>query len=756
MARASKAKADNSGEPSKDAIRWKGELAAASKREKDWRTEAEKIIKRYRGEARQKNRFNVLWSNTQVLRPAIYNSRPNPDVRRRFRDADPVGKAVSEVLERSLSIVIDGDETDASIKNDVLDSLLPGRGVSRVRYVPRITQVIKDQSAVETDDGNTVKGVDTGTEPPPPDEELEGESVCIEHVDWQDYREGYGRVWAEVPWVAFRHKLTRKEALEKFDAAELAGIEFSAQEADHGEDQKLGNDDGYGRKVAEFWEVWDKISGKVFFTQESAKQLIFPKDTPNGEPPFEIDGFFPSPDPLNIMEDTSTRIPVPMFRMYQDEADELDLICLRIDKIVRRLRARGVYDSKLPELADLMSNDDGELTPVQNAQAWSQGGLDKAISWLPIDMLASVLKELYEARTQQKALIDELMGITDIQRGATDPNETLGAQELKQNNSSVRLQNMQREVQRYIKDLLRICTAVMSEKFSPQTFAQMTELNFPTNEQKKALQSQLQQQASMAMMAGQAPPQPGQPPAPPQPPPGPSPEQQAMLKMPSWEDLISVMRSEKRRQYKVDVETDSTIAATLSSDMASLSGVLKAVTEALTEMAPLIQAGALPVDAAKEIVMSIIRRARMGLAVEDAFDKLQAPKPPPDKEAAKAQADMAKSKQEADADIQQTKIKAASDEHMVRIKATADQQTAAIKARLDAWEAQQAQAAQERQNQQEQLMEAQRRHQESQDAMMETKFETMAKIVVAAITAKIDQQTAIAVADRTVESGGEE
>src|SRR5574343_1657747 len=89
------------------ARKWKREVDMAGRREKEWRTEGKKIIKRYRGEERKKSRFNVLWSNTEILRSSVYNSRPNPDVRRRFRDSDPVGKAVSQILERCLIVLVD-------------------------------------------------------------------------------------------------------------------------------------------------------------------------------------------------------------------------------------------------------------------------------------------------------------------------------------------------------------------------------------------------------------------------------------------------------------------------------------------------------------------------------------------------------------------------------------------------------------------------------------------------------------------------
>jgi hypothetical protein len=202
----------------------------------------------------------------------------------------------------------------------------------------------------------------------------------------------------------------------------------------------------------------------------------------------------------------------------------------------------------------------------------------------------------------------------------------------------------------------------MASKFAPQTFETMTDLKFPTMQEKQLLASRIQQAQMAAQLTAQPPPQPMGPPGPPgappgapppglpaapgapppvgaAPPPGPPPDP-ALLKVPTWEDIIGLMRSPGMRQYRTDVETDSTIAGSLESDMAGLSEVLGAVTKAMTEMGPLVTSGALPVDAAKEIIMSVIRRARLGLAVEDAFDKMQAPKPPPapgQTEAAEAQ-----------------------------------------------------------------------------------------------------------------------
>lgn len=732
-------------DPAKEARKWKKELQLAKKRESDWFKEADNIVKRYRGEERKRNRYNVLWSNTEILRPAIYNSRPNPDVRRRFRDADPVGKAVSTVLERALSVVVDGDETDDALKNDVLDGLLPGRGVSRVRYIPKIVQSESEPEDLDQDDEDGAKDGPIDE----PDEELESEDVCIEHVDWKDFRHGYGRVWPEVPWAAFRHMLSHSEALEMFEEEDLANVQFTVPETS--DKDRPGDQTGETTKVAEFWEMWDKHGNKVFFIQDSVDHCLYPKANPDGEPPLKFDGFFPNPRPLQLIENTGSLLPTPPFRLYSDQADQLDKLSGRIDKIVNTMRLRGIYDSRITEMSDLLSSDDNDMIPTQNAKQWLDGGLDKAISWVPVEKNAQILESLYEARERQKAIIDELTGISDIIRGATDPNETLGAQQLKSNYGSVRLQKMQKEVQRYARDLLRLAASAMAQKFSPETFHDMTELQFPTAQQKMLAQQQIAQQMQpMAQPLPGAPPgmppHPGVPGAAPNPggaippgaqaPPGAPPAQpqippqlQAMLKMPTWDDIIGLMRSEKMRQYKIDVETDSTIAGTLSSDMQGLSQVLTSVSQTMTELAPMVQQGVLPVDSAKELIMAVIRRSRLGNAVEDAFDKMQAPKPPPDPHAAKA----------------------ASDANTANIKAQADIKVATVKAQLDAHVAQVEQQYQAQQNQQEQMLEQQRSERKEAFDTMQAKMDAFVKIIVATISATKQPDTAVQpIADQTV------
>jgi hypothetical protein len=631
--------------------RWKKELSASERRERDWRDESDKIYKRYKGEDRKKNRYNVLWATTTTLRPAIYNSKPQPDVRRRFRDADPLGKAVGEVLERSLFFLFDGDEPDSAIKHDLLDALLGGRGVSVVRYVPKLAQegATRPADPVGSTIADSGDGQATSQEPEEDEgtyEQVEYEQVSIEHVNRQDYREGYGRVWDEVPWIAIRHKMIRPDAEEKFGQEALKGITFAVpQQADERKRGGAPQHEGETGKVAEFWEIWDKLGGKVFFLCEQQDHLLYPLDNPDGEPPLDFQGFFPCPDPLRLVEDSESRLPIPLFRLYETQADQLDELTGRINRIVKVCRLRGIYDSKIPEIADLTTADDNELIPVQNAQQWGQAGLEGAIAYLPTDQLVKILAALYDARERQLTIIDRLTGVSDIVQGSTDPGETATAQALKSNYHSIRLGFMRSEVERYTRDLMRLSSQVMCSKFAPETFAAMTDLKFPTAQQKQLMQVQAQMAASQ-----------GQPP---------NPNAQVALQVPTWEDILGLMHKPAMRQFRVDVETDSTVAGTLDSDMGALSLLLRAIGQLMTELAPLVQSGALPVDAAKEVVMAVVRRARLGTAVEDAFDKMQAPKPPPDPAQAMAQAKVQQTQAEGQVKLS---LQASQEQHEERIE----------------------------------------------------------------------------------------
>lgn len=705
--------------PEAVARRWKLELKLADKREASWRKKVTEIYKLYTPESPAVNSFNILWPNTETLRQAVYNSLPQPDARRRYQDDDPLGKEVGNVLTRSLEFCQDTYDFDAVLKGDVLSMLLAGRAVSRVRYVPDI----RSESA---------EGGAQGDEAQEPDayEEIAWEQVICERVQWDSFRIlGAAKTWDEVQAIAFMHRFTRDDCVEKFGAD--IGKKIPLDSVDD-EDVKKSKDTSDLFKTAQVWEIWDKDEKEVIFICPT-----FPVPCKTQPDPLQMQGFFPVPRPLYAIENDQTLVPASLYTQYEQQAKELNKISARINKLIEALKVRGVYDSTLTELSELMKGQDNDLIPAANVTALlERGGLDAAIWMMPIDTAASVLKELYVQRDATKQVIYEITGISDIMRSASDPNETFGAQRIKTQWGTQRLQRMQQEVQRYIRDLIRLKAEVISEKFQMETLEAMTLVKLPHQAEVDAAKqqaiAQYQQQAQAAQQQGQQPP-----------PPPPAPPDQI-----TWEAVVQAMRSDATRTYRVDIETDSTLSATQDSDMGSLKELLTGLNQIMTGFAPAVQQGAMSVDVVKEMMLVVCRRAKMGTAVEDAISKIQQPPPvqPPDPNEGKMQIEQLKQQGAAQAKAQDLQL----EQQRMAMEQRFNDQQAANDMRL----AQAQQAYQAQQDAQTQQMEHQREMQRQEGEQRMAQMQAMIDERLAALThqttmekAQIDSATKIEVAE---------
>ena len=169
-------------------------------------------------------------------------------------------------------------------------------------------------------------------------------------------------------------------------------------------------------------------------------------------------------------------IPVPDFALYQDQARQLDTLADRIDGFIQALKVRGVYDASEPSLQRLFTEgDNNALLPIKNWGAFAEKqGMAGAINLVDITPIAAALQSSYTAMDQVKSQIYEIMGIADIQRGQTDPNETLGAQIIKSNNASGRLKTMQHDVVNFATSLLSIKAQIICNHFTDDTIIKIS------------------------------------------------------------------------------------------------------------------------------------------------------------------------------------------------------------------------------------------------------------------------------------------
>ena len=627
------------------------------------------------------------------MRQSVYNSLPQPDARRRYSDEDELGKCVGDVITRSLEFSQDTYDFDAVLKGDVLAMLLPGRAVSRVRYIPDIRssggEGAKDDDAQESESY----------------EEIAWEQVICERVQWDDFRIlGAAKTWDEVCAIAFRHRFTREDCIEKF--GKDIGNRMSLDSADD-EDVKKAKDVADLFKTAEVWEIWDKDAKEVLFICHT-----FPVPCKTQDDPLELSGFFPIPRPLYAIENDQTLVPAALYTQYEQQAKELNRLSIRINKIIEALKVRGVYDATLTELSELMKGQDNDLIPAQNVTALlERGGLDKAIWMMPIDTAAMVLKELYAQRDATKQVIYEITGISDIMRSASDPGETFGAQKIKTQWGTQRLQRLQREVQRYIRDLIRLKAEIISEKFQIETLEAMTLLQYPhkaqVDRQNQQAMMQYQQQMQQYQMQAQQAQQSGQQ----LPPPPQQPQQQNPI---TWEAVAEAMQNDATRTYRIDIETDSTLSATQDNDMGALKELLTGLTQIMQGFGPMVQEGAMSVDVLKELMLVVTRRAKMGTAVEDVINKIEQPQPKPDPDAGKAQAEQQAQQAQQQHEMQLEQMKAQIQDQQSQRELQAKVQADQASAQLAMQTEQHKQQMQAEQVTQQNQIEAQRNAQQSE------------------------------------------
>lgn len=429
-----------------------------------WLARVKKILKRYRDDTRGQSgnetaKFNILWSNVQTLIPAVYSKLPKADVSRRFGDSDPVSRVAGMLLERALDFEIEHyPDFRAAMKHCVEDRFLGGRGVAWARYEPHVrTQDIPDDGLEITD--KIEAGESAEMQMP---EEIEYECAVVDYVHWRDFGHSQARTWDEVTCV-WRWVFMGYDALvERFGEEKAKRIPL-----DQGpEPLNAYNESKKSQNRAKICELWDKETLKVYWFSKSVPDFIDVR-----EDPLDLEGFFPCPKPLYATTTSDNLIPVPDFTLYQDQAQELDILSDRIDGLVKSLRVRGVYDASQPALQRLLTEgDNNSLIPVDKWLAFGEkGGLKGSIDLLPIDTLAAALNQCYQARSDIKAQIYEITGISDIIRGASYASETATAQQIKGQYAGLRLRAMQEDVALFASEILRLKAQIMCAKFQPQT-----------------------------------------------------------------------------------------------------------------------------------------------------------------------------------------------------------------------------------------------------------------------------------------------
>lgn len=427
---------------------------------KRWEGRSEKIIKRYRDDRTQttsQSHYNILWANVQTLKAATFSRMPKPDVSRRFKDNDPVARVASLLIERALDFEIThSNDFHSTLTAAVYDRFLGGRGVAWIRYEPVIeTTETESMESISEDD------LESETE----EEYIKTESTPVDYVHWKDFGHEVARQWDEVTCVWRKVYMTRGMLRDRFPEDKFGDLADRIPLDSSPDDQKMKQTEGVGKRAL-IVELWDKESKKVCWISMSLGKTLDEVDDP-----LELEDFWPCPKPLYATITNDSLVPVPDYTLYQDQANELDVLADRIKGLIDALKVRGVYDASTPELARLFTEgDNNSLIPIKNFSAFAEkSGLRGSIDIVDITPIANALNNAYQAMGQVKQQIYDITGISDIIRGASNANETATAQQIKGQYATLRLKVFQDDVAMFASEILKIKAQIICQHFQPET-----------------------------------------------------------------------------------------------------------------------------------------------------------------------------------------------------------------------------------------------------------------------------------------------
>jgi hypothetical protein len=675
---------------------WHDQIEHATKVFDKWEKRGQKVVRRYRDERdaieMPRMKFNILWSNISVLFPALYGRQAKPEVSRRYMDQDPVGRMACTMLERVVEYeVTQFSDFDGAMRGVVEDRLLPGRGTAWLRYEPVIVSEAPEPMMP------TMEGTEEGAQITDVEEieRVDSAHSPVDYVYWQDFIHSPARHWEEVWWVARWVYMTKDEGIERFGDV-FKNVPMQSQADDVDSKNPMTAKSAYGKK-AKVAEIWNKRTKKVCWIAKGYPQALDERDDP-----LELEEFFPCPKPLLATTTNGSLIPVPDYCEYEDQAQELDNLTQRIYLLVKACKAVGVFNAEFKELGRMFSEGvDNKLFPVTAWAAMSEkGGLKGAIDMMDTSAIIKTLQQLYASREVVKQSIYEIMGISDILRGASNASETLGAQQLKANFGSLRLRASQGDVARFATDLFRMKAQIVCKFYPAELIVEMSGvMNTPEGQDPQLLQA-----------------------------------------------AIQMLSNSTIRDFHIQVEADSLAQIDEQAEKQNAQEAVSAIGGFLEASLPMMQGAPEMLPMMSEMLLFLVRRYRAGRGLEGAIEKSMKAledkakqmqqQPPPNPEMMKLQAEQQaeQMRMQAQAQTEQMKVQAQGQIEQTKAQLEMQMQQAEQQATLQL-EQMKEQFAQAMANQELQVKAREMQGREEYERW-KTELDAATKIMVAQINAK--------------------
>lgn len=345
------------------------------------------------------------------------------------------------------------------------------------------------------------------------------------------------RKWNKATKIAFGYQYSYREFKEKFGEEALGTLKIADIE-----EHKQG-------KPILVYEYWDKFLREVRWLADNSEDFFQPKamvemsteslkevkpkakaegDEAEQEPALDnsdlygLSGFFPCTEPLSINQSTKHFWPTPEFFQVSDLVDYVHESIGRMIQLSKAVRIRFFFDSSVKELATLIGENWGTgegtgmgIPDLETTLMNNKGDLSNLVAFFPVKELLEGLETQYGNFQKGLDIFYQVTGISDLIRGQTNPDsdKTFGERQMEGKFALNRIEPYQDKIQIWIKNNYELMMEMGLKMFSDETIDEYITPQTLDDEDKQR-----------------------------------------------YEPCLELLKNNKRNRFRVDFETDTTIA----------------------------------------------------------------------------------------------------------------------------------------------------------------------------------------------------
>lgn len=563
-----------------------------------------------------KDTYPIYWASVKTLEPAFYSRTPKLVSKRKFGIKDPVAMTACTIAERLGQALIESSNFDSVMMAAVGDYIHADKATNQIKYEatlePQRVEVFPTDETLEVFfdvqgqpvDGEVFQDPQTGGYFVYGGEGVNEDTQKISLVPCsfdEVLHTPDANTEDEIHEKAFHFYMVRSDAEARFKDINPDEIKWKKSkdsddsDRDHASDLHIESTDEY----LEGYECWCKKSKKVYWYSDQYHDLLDVKDDP-----YELVGFFPSPDFIIGSKPSKTLFPTPVYVRLYPQIRELHKIAERIPTLIDSIRRRAVVDGDEELVLALNSLDTAEYISSKGLTSiLEKGGIQNMVWYIPVQELVQSITEMNALTEKFKQEFFEWFGVPDIMRGQAEPMNAAATNEMMMGAAHDRFRYMKKQVQMLARDSIELMVDLALKVYSDQKIAEIVGYQY---------MNQFEQQR--------------------------------------FPQAVQMLRNDKARVIRLDIETDSTTMTNETAELQKMQTISALVSEGIGKVSEIIQIdpalAIVPLNimlmsleniAPGRAVMDDIRQQINDMIEEAKQAKANPPPPPPDIEQLKLQ-----------------------------------------------------------------------------------------------------------------------